>query len=105
MRGYAYQRAGPLGPGDVPLGGASSLEVGLELRYRVTETIGIAPFVEGGDVYPTSFPNSTNLFFGGGVGFRYYTLIGPIRLDLATPFQRRPGDSPIQFYISIGQAF
>ncbi len=105
VRGYGYQRAGPLGAGEVPLGGASSLELGLELRYRITETIGVAPFVEGGNVYPTSFPNSANLFFGGGVGFRYYTLIGPIRLDLATPFQRRSGDNPIQFYISIGQAF
>src|SRR5216683_1933502 len=102
---YGYQRAGPLGAGEVPLGGASSLELGLELRYRITETIGVAPFIEGGNVYPTSFPNSANLFFGGGVGFRYYTLIGPIRLDLATPFQRRSGDNPIQFYISIGQAF
>src|SRR5216684_1642031 len=105
VRGYGYQRAGPLGAGEVPLGGASSLELGLELRYRITETIGVAPFIEGGNVYPTSFPNSANLFFGGGVGFRYYTLIGPIRLDLATPFQRRSGDNPIQFYISIGQAF
>ena len=105
VRGYAYQRAGPLGPGEVPLGGASSLELGLELRYRITETIGVAPFVEGGNVYPTSFPDRTNLFFGGGIGLRYYTLIGPVRLDLATPFQRRPGDNVIQFYISIGQAF
>src|SRR5229473_2367036 len=105
VRGYGYQRAGPLGAGEVPLGGASSLELGLELRYRITETIGVAPFIEGGNVYPTSFPNSANLFFGGGVGFRYYTLIGPIRLDLATPFQPRSGDNPIQFYISIGQAF
>src|SRR6266851_755594 len=59
VRGYGYQRAGPLGAGEVPLGGASSLELGLELRYRITETIGVAPFVEGGNVYPTSFPNST----------------------------------------------
>jgi translocation and assembly module TamA len=105
VRGYAYQRAGPLGAGEVPLGGASSLELGIELRYRITDTIGIAPFVEGGNVYRSNFPDSTNLFFGGGIGFRYYTLIGPIRLDLATPFQRRSGDNAIQFYISIGQAF
>jgi translocation and assembly module TamA len=105
VRGYAYQRAGPLGAGDIPLGGASSVELGLELRYRITETIGIAPFVEGGNVYNSNFPDSTNLLFGGGIGFRYYTVIGPIRLDLATPFQRRSGDNVIQFYISIGQAF
>jgi translocation and assembly module TamA len=105
VRGYAYQRAGPLGPGDVPLGGISSIELGLELRYRITDSIGIAPFVEGGNVYPHSLPDSLELFYGAGIGLRYYTLIGPIRLDLATPFTRRPGDDPIQVYISIGQAF
>jgi len=105
VRGYGFQRAGPLGPGDVPLGGISSLELGTELRYRITDTIGVVPFVEGGNVYPRSLPNSVKLFFGGGVGLRYYTIIGPVRLDLATPFERRPGDSPIQVYISIGQAF
>lgn len=105
VRGYAFQRAGPLGAGNVPLGGASSVELGVELRYRITDTIGIAPFVEGGNVYDSDFPNSTNLLFGGGIGFRYYTVIGPVRLDLATPFQRRPGDGIVQFYISIGQAF
>lgn len=105
VRAYGYQRAGPLGPGNVPLGGISSLELGLELRYRITETIGIAPFIEGGNVYPHSVPDSLKLFYGAGIGFRYYTLIGPIRLDLATPFTHRPGDAPVQFYISIGQAF
>jgi translocation and assembly module TamA len=105
VRGYAYQRAGPLGPADVPLGGISSLELGLEFRYRITDTLGIAPFVEGGNVYPHSLPDSLKLLYGGGIGLRYYTLIGPIRVDLATPFERRPGDAAIQFYISIGQAF
>jgi translocation and assembly module TamA len=105
VRGYAFQRAGPLGPADVPLGGISSVELGLELRYRITETIGIAPFVEGGNVYPHSVPDSLTLLYGAGIGLRYYTLIGPVRVDLATPFTRRPGDDPIQFYISIGQAF
>jgi translocation and assembly module TamA len=105
VRGYGFQRAGPLGAGNIPLGGASSLELGVELRYRITDTIGVAPFIEGGNVYDSSFPNSTNLLFGGGIGFRYYTVIGPVRLDLATPFQRRPGDGVVQFYISIGQAF
>lgn len=105
VRGYGYQRAGPLGPGNVPLGGTSSLELGIEFRYRITDTIGIAPFIEGGNVYPSSFPDRATLLWGGGIGLRYYTIIGPVRLDLATPFTRRPGDDPIQVYISIGQAF
>lgn len=105
VRGYGFQRAGPLGPDNTPLGGISSLELGLEFRYRITDTIGIVPFVEGGNVYPTSLPNSAKLFYGGGIGLRYFTVVGPIRLDIATPFERRPGDDAVQFYISIGQAF
>lgn len=105
VRGYAYQHAGPINAAGVPTGGTSSLELGLELRYRITNTIGIAPFVEGGNVYPSTFPDRPSLFWGAGLGLRYYTLVGPVRLDLATPFTHRPGDSPIQVYISIGQAF
>jgi translocation and assembly module TamA len=105
VRGYAYQHAGPLDAAGVPQGGISSLELGAEFRYRITDTLGIAPFIEGGNVYPTSLPNSTRLFWGAGIGARYYTIVGPVRVDLATPFTHRPGDKPIEFYISIGQAF
>lgn len=105
VRGYAYQHAGPLDSNGTPEGGISSLELGTELRFRVTDTIGIVPFVEGGNVYPTNLPNDFSLYWGAGVGLRYYTVVGPIRLDLATPFTHRPGDKPIEVYISIGQAF
>jgi translocation and assembly module TamA len=105
VRGYGYQLAGPLDASGKPIGGRSSLELGVEFRYRFTESLGIAPFIEAGNVYHTSLPNSVKLFYGGGIGFRYYTLIGPIRLDLAFPFEKRPTDSPIQVYISLGQAF
>ena len=105
VRGYAYQHAGPLNDAGIPIGGSSSLEVGAELRYRITDTIGVAPFVEGGNVYPTSLPDGARLFWGAGIGVRYYTVVGPVRLDLATPFTHRPGDKPIEVYVSIGQAF
>lgn len=105
VRGYAYQHAGPLDPAGVPLGGISSVELGAELRYRITDTLGFAPFVEGGNVYRTSLPDRASLFWGAGIGLRYYTVVGPLRLDLATPFTHRPGDKPIEVYISIGQAF
>lgn len=105
VRGYAYQHAGPINDAGIPVGGISSLELGAEFRYRITDTIGIAPFIEGGNVYPTSLPNSASLFWGAGIGLRYYTVVGPVRLDLATPFTHRPGDKPIEVYVSIGQAF
>ena len=104
--GYAYQLAGPLGPGLKPLGGRSLLIFGGEFRIKISETIGIVPFLEAGNVFEASYPNFDGaLLYDGGIGLRYYTPVGPLRLDLATPIRRRTPDAPIQVYISIGQAF
>ncbi len=73
----------------MPIGGRSSLEFGTELRYRITPTIGLVPFFDAGNVYPTNLPNRASLFYGAGLGLRYYTAIGPIRLDLAFPIDKR----------------
>jgi translocation and assembly module TamA len=106
VRGFGFQRAGPIGLHDEPVGGLSSAEMSLELRYKLTETIGIVPFVDAGNVYDTNFPDlSKRLFLGAGIGARYYTGLGPLRLDLATPLHRRSGDRPLQIYVSLGQAF
>jgi len=106
IRAYGYQRAGALDVNNRPIGGKSSLELSAEARIKITETIGIVPFVDAGSYYPTSIPKfSQRWLFGPGLGFRYYTSFGPIRLDIATPLNRRPGDSLVQFYISLGHAF
>jgi translocation and assembly module TamA len=105
VRGYGYQLAGPLDSSNVPIGGRSSLELGGEFRYRVTDTIGIVPFLDAGTVFPSNLPNRLNLFYSPGLGLRYYTAIGPIRLDLAFPLAKRSSDSAFQIYISVGQAF
>src|ERR1700752_4789813 len=97
---------GPLEGLGNSIGGLSSPELGLELRSKITETIGAVGFIEGGNVYAQSLPDlAQDLFWGAGVGVRYYTPIGPVRLDIATPLDKRPQDSPIQLYISLGQAF
>lgn len=106
LRGYGFQLAGPLGPGNKPLGGRSLLQFGTELRVKITQTIGIVPFVEAGNVYTASFPDlKGGLLYDAGIGLRYYTPIGPVRFDIATPLRRRSADSLVQVYISIGQAF
>jgi translocation and assembly module TamA len=104
VRGYGYQRAGPLGPDNKPIGGRSSLEIGTELRIKITESIGIVPFVEAGNAYEGVVPGG-KLLVGAGLGGRYYTAIGPVRLDVGFPLEKRPGDSAFQLYISLGQAF
>ncbi len=106
VRPYGYQMAGPLDNGNVPIGGRSSFVLNLEARIRITETIGIVPFVDAGSYYESPVPQlGRTPLYGVGVGLRYYTAFGPLRLDLATPLHKRSADSPIQVYISLGQAF
>ncbi len=106
IRPYAYQTAGPLAPNNDPIGGKSSLVLNLEARVKVTSTIGVVPFLDAGSYYETSYPQlGHRLFYGVGLGLRYYTAFGPLRLDLATPLYRRSSDAPIQVYISLGEAF
>ncbi|MBD5641618.1 MAG: BamA/TamA family outer membrane protein, partial [Desulfovibrio sp.] len=106
VRGYAYQSIGPRDSEGDPLGGRSYQVVNLEARFMVAENIGIVPFLDGGMVYREQWPRlDGDMDWGTGLGFRYYTPIGPVRLDVATPLHRIDDDPPVQFYISIGQSF
>jgi translocation and assembly module TamA len=106
VRAYGYEMAGPLDSNNIPIGGKSSLVFNLELRIKITEKIGIVPFVDAGSYYEKSVPQiGQPFFYGPGIGLRYFTAFGPVRLDIATPLNKRPADAPVQFYISIGQAF
>ncbi|MEM8798685.1 MAG: autotransporter assembly complex family protein [Pseudomonadota bacterium] len=105
IRGFGFQEVGPEDINGNALGGLSVAEFAVEARVRITETIGVVPFFEGGNVYVETLPDFSGFRYGAGLGVRYYTSFAPIRLDLATPINPDPGDSPIQVYISIGQAF
>ncbi|RCK52423.1 hypothetical protein TH25_05060 [Thalassospira profundimaris] len=106
VRGYEYQTVGPLNKDGDPVGGRSVLEAGLEFRARVTDSIGLVPFVEGGNVYETVTPKDFDLMWATGLGLRYYTAIGPVRFDFAVPLDKRDNiDDDYQIYLSLGQAF
>ena len=107
VRGYGYQEIGPLDSNGDPEGGISVTEISTEFRYRAFENIGFVTFLDGGSVSETVIPTfSEGYYWGTGVGFRYYTPIGPVRADLGFPLRRRNGiDDFFQIYISIGQAF
>lgn len=106
VRGYDLHSLGPLDANDEATGGLSVFEIGFEARTRVWDDYGLVAFVEGGQVYEDTFPDfSQTPLFGAGIGLRYFTELGPIRLDIATPLNGRDRDPAIQFYVSIGQAF
>lgn len=123
VRGYGFQLAGPVefgrdensdiilnDDGDIdqviPLGGRSIVEGAFEMRYRITDTIQAAAFVDAGTVADTVLPNfSRDIFVGVGAGVRYFTPVGPLRVDVAIPLDRREFDAPVQFLISLGQSF
>ena len=104
-RGYAYQSIGPQDADGQALGGRSLLETSMELRYRYSNTLGFVGFLDAASVTKSSYPSADELRYGAGIGVRYYTSIGPFRVDIATPFDPREGDDPVQVYISLGQAF
>ena len=106
VRGYQSRFIGPLDANNDPLGGRSVVEFGMEMRARVTDTIGVVPFVDMGSVSTTEYPDfDDGLQYAAGLGLRYYSPIGPIRADVAVPLNPRDADNAFEFYISIGQAF
>jgi translocation and assembly module TamA len=105
IRGYEYRSVGPRIGGEV-VGGLSYVEASLELRYRLTQTIGLVPFIDAGAAYEGSIPDfGEEIRIGAGLGIRYYTPLGPIRFDVAVPLNPEDGDPSIAFYVGLGQAF
>jgi translocation and assembly module TamA len=106
VRGYAYRTLSPLGPLGRLTGGRSLFEGSVEARIKVTDTIGIVPFFDAGTAFEGSVPDfKQRLQMSAGLGLRYYTAIGPIRVDVAAPLNPRKGDKPVALYVSIGQSF
>jgi translocation and assembly module TamA len=112
VRGYAYRSIGveftkPNGNTGV-VGGRSLIDGSIEGRYRATPRFGGVGFLDAGYVSPDSRLggfDDAELRLGAGVGLRYFTGLGPLRVDVATPINRRPEDSLAAFYVGIGQAF
>jgi translocation and assembly module TamA len=104
IRGFGYQKIGPVDQNGDPLGGKALTEFSAEARIRFG-SFGVVPFLDGGNLYSGSLPKLTGLRYGTGLGVRYYSSFGPIRVDVGTPLRRRPGESRVAVYVSLGQAF
>ncbi|MDB5691190.1 MAG: outer membrane protein assembly factor [Alphaproteobacteria bacterium] len=105
VRGFGYQELGPKDPVfHDPIGGRGLAEFAIEARVRFGNW-GIVPFLDAGNISTTPFPKFDALRFGTGLGVRYHTRFGPIRVDVGTPLARQAGESRIAVYVSLGQAF
>jgi len=105
VRGFRYQSIGPTFPDGSPIGGTSIDAATIEFRQRLPGSFGAVAFVDAGQVGDTSTPFQGTVHMGAGVGLRYYTAIGPIRLDVAVPLNKPSGGDSFEVYIGLGQAF
>jgi translocation and assembly module TamA len=106
IRGYRYQAVGPLFPDGNPIGGTAILAGSVEFRQRLGGSFGAAAFVDAGEVSASLKPLPSVLRVGVGGGVRYYTPIGPVRLDVAVPTERySKDDDRFEIYVGLGQAF
>jgi translocation and assembly module TamA len=108
VRGYGYQRLGPHDIDGDPIGGRGLAEFALEARVRLKAfggNFGIVPFLDGGNLTTNSWPGFNGWQFGAGIGVRYYSSFGPIRIDVGTPLNPRPRDGLVAVVVSLGQAF
>lgn len=129
VRGYRYQSVGLQFPDGNPVGGTAMTAFNVEFRQRFGESFGAVLFADAGEASENLSPltgvfhsrrcsssaplegtspaesTTTCWAVGVGVGTRYYTSIGPIRLDIAVPTYRRSNDDRFEVYIGLGQAF
>ncbi len=108
IRGYPYQMLGPLDDEGRPLGGERLIEASLEGRFPVWGPLKGVVFTDTGQVADDAYDfGQTRFRYTAGVGLRYKTVIGPIRLDIG--YQLNPPENAdferYHFHFSIGQAF
>ena len=108
VRGYDYKGIGPHNSLGDPTGGRSLTELSLEARIRtgmLGGALGIVPFVDAGTVGEDPTPGFDEIKIGAGIGARYHTSFGPLRIDLAVPLNPGPNDPKFGVYVGLGQSF
>src|SRR3546814_7128533 len=72
--------------------GRSLTEFSIEARVNAFGIFGVVPFLDAGNIYTSPLPKFSDLRFGTGLGVRYYSNFGPIRVDVGTPINPQKGD-------------
>jgi len=105
VRGFAFETIG-ITTGTVFTGGLSTINLSAELRMQVTDTIGVVGFIDAGTVGADALPDPSGYWRSGlGIGVRYQTGLGPLRLDIARGLDLQPNDPLYAVYLGLGQSF
>ncbi len=107
VRGWSLNRLGPRDAHNDPVGGRSMLEGSFEVRTRLMPGLGIAVFMDAGNVGSDRFGafDPVRLRFAAGMGVRYLNPISPVRIDVAYRLSDDRCEPQRQIYFSLGQAF
>jgi outer membrane protein insertion porin family len=106
VRGYSQDTLGPKGADGNPTGGNAFLMENLETRLSLGKGLGLVAFVDGGNVWQKANEiDLGSLKFTTGLGLRYITPVGPLRVDYGIKLRRERGESFGELHFSIGQAF
>jgi translocation and assembly module TamA len=105
VRGFAYQSIGPQFADGNPQGAKSIDAATIEFRQRFGGDWGGAGFVDAGQASADGPPFTGTVEVGAGLGARYYTSIGALRLDVAVPLTHISGGDAFEIYVGLGQAF
>ena len=107
VRGFEYQKLGPLDEARTPSGGQLRWVWNvIEIRKRVYKMLDGAIFLDMGNVWstPETF-RFREVRFSPGAGLRLNTPLGVGRIDLGVNVDRKPGEPRFQWSFSMGQAF
>ncbi|EAQ29263.1 hypothetical protein NAP1_00785 [Erythrobacter sp. NAP1] len=108
VRGYGFQAIGLRNEFGEPLGGGSLLEGAVEARIQtgfLDGAVEVVPFFDIGSISRDARPSFDVVRAGAGIGVRYKTSFGPIRVDVGVPLNPTEFDAPVVVYVSLGQAF
>lgn len=108
VRGYGFQAIGLRNEFGEALGGGSVVEASIEARIQtgfLDGAVEIVPFIDAGSVARDARPDFKVIRYGAGVGLRYKTSFGPIRVDVGAPLNPTEFDAPVVVYVGLGQAF
>lgn len=97
VRGYGYRRLGPKNSAGDVIGGRHKLTGGIEYDYMFAQSWAWAAFIDAGNAYDTL--DDFEALYGYGLGIRWRSPIGPIRLDIARPSDKREA---FRIHVSMG---